>query len=350
MFKSNKAFSPMTKTATTPMAVAQCYNFPKVDPKIMNKRTIAILEFGGSYQLKDIIAYCNRYNIPVPTITNVFLDGAVAVSDPQGADGEVALDICIAASAAPGINIVVVFAPNTLQGYIDGVDKCYQLTRESDVVASSWGGPEDTWDAPTMAAIDAKILAGLERGIAFLAAAGDSGSSDGEGLSLINKHVDYPASSPYAIACGGTTLQMNPDGTRLSETAWSDSGGGVSSIYPGPSWQKVTPEVPYTNRMVPDIAGNADPATGYLVEIDGQVQQVAGTSALPPLFAALICSWNAILNQHVGNLHTKFYANPECFYDVVEGSNGAFKAGVGYDCITGLGVIDGTHFLGVLKD
>jgi kumamolisin len=344
--KSYKVFVPRTETALTPMQVAACYNFPQIP--IVTKRAVAILELGGVFQLSDIAAYCKSNNIAMPQITTISVDSALEQS--SNADGEVGLDICVIAGAAPGVHIYVVFAPNTNQGFIDGIAKCLSLN--PDAISISWGSPEDQWDAPSTESLDALFKQAEEQGINIFVAAGDNGSGDGEG----GKHVDYPGSSPYVISCGGTSLQLNPNGTRLSETVWSTSlfssegtGGGISSTYPTPAdWQtNILPSQP-AGRRVPDISGNADPNTGYLVMIDGQIQQVGGTSAVAPLYAALQCLLNASKDQHIGNMHTKLYSNPGCFFDVVSGTNGAYNAELGFDLCTGLGVIDGTAFLEAL--
>lgn len=179
-----------------------------------------------------------------------------------------------------------------------------------------------------------------EKGIPFFAASGDNGSSDGEW----GKHLDYPAESPYAIACGGTNLQLNADGSRLSETAWSNGGGGVSIAYARPDWQKSVGSQT-GGRLVPDVAGNADPNTGYIVEVDGVTQQIGGTSAVAPLMAAFQAILHAQAGKHIGNMHTKIYSAPQCFYDVTEGSNGAYKAAKGFDNCTGMGVVNGEEFI-----
>jgi kumamolisin len=254
----------------------------------------------------------------------------------------------LVAGVAPGLRIAVVFAPNTNTGFIDGVKQCLDL--DPDAISISWGGPVDQWDGSDIAALDALFEAAEQKGINVFCAAGDSGAKDGER----GFHPDYPACSPFVISCGGTNLQLNSDGTRQSETAWSTTllnsdgtGGGIATNYPTPNWQSnIMPSEP-SGRRSPDVAGNADPATGYLVDIDGQDQQIGGTSAVAPLYAALQILLNAEAGQHIGNLHTKFYANPSIFYDVIEGNNG-YPAGPGFDLCTGLGVIDARAAAGVL--
>jgi kumamolisin len=329
--------------------VAKAYNFP-LGQDVSNK-TVAILELGGAFNLVDVVAYCARYKYKLPQITAVFVDGAAEQSDPQGADGEVCLDIDVIAAVAEGCKIVVVFAPNSDQGFIDGVAKCIEL--QPDAISISWGSPEDGWAPETRTALDNLFMDAASKSISVFCASGDNGSSDGETL---GQHVDYPASSPYVIACGGTRLVLNDDGTRSTETAWNctgldllgnivgsseGGGGGVSVAYNStPTYQTgLLPNLP-SGRRSPDVSGNADPDTGYLVDIDGTIQQIGGTSAVAPLYAALQCLLNSAKGGKLGDMHVRFYGNPGSFYDVVSGSNGAYKAGTGYDCVTGLGVVD----------
>ncbi len=349
MHKVHKTHNPRpnVQTALTPMQVAKAYNFPLVD--IVKKRTVAILELGGAFKLSDIASYCKSNNIAMPQITVISVDGALEQSDPNGADGEVGLDICVIAGCAPGVHIAVIFAPNTSQGFIDGITKCLSL--DPDAISISWGSPEDQWAASYREALDALFLQAEQKGINIFAASGDNGSSDGENWPF-EKHVDYPASSPYVIACGGTSLQLNPDGSRLSETAWASNatsseggGGGISTFYPVEPWQSNAMHSLGKGRGVPDVSGNADPNTGYLVDIDGQTEQIGGTSAVAPLYAALQCLINASKDKHIGNMHTKLYANEDCCFDVTNGTNGGYNCGPGDDLVTGLGVINAHEFL-----
>ncbi len=325
--KPHRIFQPLTATGLTPAQVAKAYNFPVVSPPLVAKRTIAILEFGGQYPVTQGVKV-------------VEIDGAAESSD--GADGEVSLDIQVIQGAAPGVKILLIFAPNSEQGFADAVAAA--RLANVDAISISWGGPEDQWSTAGRQALDTQFKLCTELGIGVYCASGDSGSRDGE---TFGNHVDYPASSPYVVACGGTHLELNPDGTRSTETAWGyplfggggASGGGVSTAYAG--------------RKVPDIAGNADPSTGYIIQVDGQSQQVGGTSAVAPLYAALQVLLNASLGRHVGHLPAQFYLADKTeavFFDVTSGNNGGYKAGPGYDEVTGLGAIDGQRFLNWLGD
>ena len=334
-FVSSQGLFGPSAVSLTPMQVAKAYNFPAPGPAIKDQ-VVAIIELGGAFDPQNVLNYCKQMGVAMPRLYYHLVDGAQEVSDPQGADGEVSLDIDVVAAVAPGIKILVVFAPNTTNGFIDAVAGMSTYSLLPKCVSLSWGAPEDTWDPAGREALDNAINACVAKGINVFVAAGDDGSSDG----AIGNNVDYPSSSPNAISCGGTKLILNSDGSRNSEVVWNETltgegatGGGVSAVY--------------ANRKVPDISGNADPQSGYVVNVDGTSSVIGGTSAVAPLMAAL----NALLasNTPVGNLKQVLYANPSICFDVVHGNNGHFAAGVGYDCCSGLGVPDGTKLLNVLK-
>src|SRR5262249_42975706 len=140
-------------------------------------------------------------------------------------------------------------------------------------------------------------------------AAGDNGSSDGQ--SDAGNHVDFPASSPYVVGCGGTTLEANVSTDTITsevvgnETASNEgaTGGGVSDFFPKPSYQdSVNVPAPTSQaggRGVPDVAADADPVTGYQVTIDGSTTTIGGTSAVAPLYAGLFARITLALVQNV---------------------------------------------------
>jgi kumamolisin len=217
------------------------------------------------------------------------------------------------------------------------------------VISISWGGPESSWTQQARNALNQAIQGASTIAVSVCVASGDGGSSDGvnDGAS----HVDFPASSPYALACGGTTL-TGSGSTIASETAWSDSGGGVSDFFTRPSWQAnvavpAPPAGSQGGRGVPDVAADADPNTGYSIRVDGQSVVVGGTSAAAPLWASLIALMNQQLGRHLGYLAASLYSvpgypkDPGPLHDITSGSNGAYSAAPGWDPCTGLGTPDG---------
>jgi kumamolisin len=332
----------------TPPQVAAFYDFPTgVDG---TGQTIAIIELGGGYNASDFATYCSQLGVPQPQVDVVGVDGAT--NNPgadQDSDTEVMLDIEVAGTIAHGAKIVVYFAPNTDQGFIDAVTTAvHDTTYAPSVLSISWGDAESNWTSQAMTALDNACAAAAAIGVTVCVASGDGGSSDG--VSDGEPHTDFPASSPHALGCGGTTITAT-NGTIASETAWSDSGGGVSDVFALPSWQ-ASAKVPAPSnanggRGVPDVCADADPNSGYNVLVDGSTVVVGGTSAVAPLWAALIALMNQQLGTSVGFVNPKLYdltgypRSPGPLQDITSGSNGAYSAGVGWDPVTGLGRPDG---------
>jgi len=344
----------------TPPQVASIYQFPTGTDG--TGQTIGIVELGGGFSESDLDTYFSGLGLATPSVTAVGVDGATNVpdQDPDGADAEVLLDIEMAGSVAPGAAQLVYFAPNTDQGFIDAVTEAVQAQPTPAAVSISWGGPESTWTAQAMTALDEAIADGVALGVTVTVAAGDNGSSDG--VSDGQPHVDFPASSPHALACGGTTLDADPStGIITSETVWNDgteggaTGGGVSVQFPLPAWQTSAgvPASPDggTGRGVPDVAGNADPDTGYQVLVDGQYTVIGGTSAVAPLWAALAARLTQALGTSLGLLQESIYAGVEPgeaengLSDITVGDNGAYSAGPGWDACSGLGTPEGSTLL-----
>lgn len=306
--------------------VAKAYNLPTgFDGTGV---TVGIIELGGAYNAADLTALGGivGVNLDPTNVTVVEVQNTAPVSDgPNGADGEVALDVQVVAQTAPGSKIRVYSCPNTDSGFCAGI---VQATAECDVISISWGQAENGWSAASVKQFEAAFAAARAKGVPVFAASGDSGSTDG----TRTNQTDYPASSPNVVGCGGTRLTLNPDGSRLAEVAWDDNptssatGGGISKLFPG--------------RQVPDVAGNADPVTGWTVVVDGHAGVIGGTSAVAPWYAG---AW-AVLLQATKKAKVDFLNtvtnNPTVAFDVVSGSNGAFRAGPGRDDVTGIGVVD----------
>ncbi len=257
---------------------------------------------------------------------------------------------------APKADIVVYFAPNTDAGFVDAIANATHAALAPTTMSISWGQSEDAWTAQARTALDDALVDAAALGVTVTAAAGDNGSSDG--ATDGKNHVDFPASSPHLLACGGTSLQASGS-TISSETVWNDgsgrgaTGGGVSDAYPLPAWQQGAgvPAAPSAGggRGVPDVAGNADPATGYQVLVDGNAMVIGGTSAVAPLWAALVARVAESIGSPLGLIQPKIYADASAFRDITVGDNGAFRAAAGWDACTGLGSPDGEALLAALK-
>ncbi len=346
----------------TPLQVAQLYNYPTAGNG--TGQTIAIIELGGGYSDSDLSSYFSGLGInPAPKVTAVGVDGGKnqPTGDPNSADGEVLLDIEVAGAIAPGASIVVYFTPNTDQGFLDAITTAvHDTANEPSVISISWGGPESSWTQQSMQSYDQAFQDAATLGVTVCVAAGDNGSTDG--VSDGQQHVDFPASSPHVLACGGTRLLSN-SGAITSETVWNDgpgqgaTGGGVSEVFPLPGFQtnagvpvSVNPSG-FAGRGVPDVSGDADPVTGYQIVVDGQSGVVGGTSAVAPLWAALVALMNQQIGRSLGYLNPTIYTpavSSGAFNDITSGNNGAYSAGLGWDACTGLGSPNGANLLRAL--
>jgi kumamolisin len=338
-------------TSFTPTQVASLYGFPSGTGA---GQCVAIIELGGGFRATDLKTYFASLNVGSPKVAAVSVDQGenAPTGDANGPDGEVMLDIEVVGSIAPSANIVVYFTPNTDAGFLDAVTTAiHDTTNKPSVISISWGGPESTWTPQAMTAMDDAFQAAATMGITVCVASGDSGSTDG--VAGGGDHVDFPASSPFALGCGGTTLQATQSAIT-NEVVWNDgasggaSGGGISSFFPTPSWQagkKATQSdgttIALTKRGVPDVAGDADPDTGYDVLIDGTKTVIGGTSAVAPLWAALIARINQTTGTPVGYLNPQLYNKPQALRDITRGNNGDFVAAIGWDACTGLGTPNG---------
>ncbi|MCX7521478.1 S53 family peptidase [Microbacterium sp. STN6] len=387
-------------TSYTPVQVGELYGFPaKTDG---SGQSVAIIELGGGYVMDDLSTYFGSLGIPTPSVSAIGVDGGANApeGDANGADCEVMLDIEVIGALAPASGIRVYFAPNTDAGFVDAVSEAAHATPAPAAISISWGQSEDEWTAQARTALDEAMADAGALGIVVCAAAGDNGSSDspaqgaadgwgagagaggtvgagaggtagagktgGASAALSGQaHVDFPASSPHALACGGTRLDADvSSGSIRGEVVWNDgagggaTGGGVSDAFPMPSWQ-ANAGVPAraggastaSGRGVPDVAGNADPQTGYQVRVDGRDMVIGGTSAVSPLWSALVARLAQLTDRPAGPLHSSIYASvapgqaAAGFRDITSGSNGAYGATAGWDACTGLGSPDGSALL-----
>ena len=341
------ASSRATGISYLPTQVAQTYSFP--GGLNGQGQCIGIIELGGGYQASDLETYFSQLGITAPQVSAVSVDGGnnSPGADPN-ADGEVMLDIEVAGAIAPGARIVVYFAPNTDQGFHDAITQAaHDTVRKPSVISISWGGPESGWTQQATNAMESALEDAAGMGVTVTVAAGDDGATDG--ISDGKLHADFPASSPYALACGGTKLTVS--GSKVTEVVWNElannegaTGGGVSSVFPAPSYQTT---LKLSGRGLPDVAGDADPETGYKILVDGQEQVIGGTSAVAPLYAGLIALFNQNLGQSVGFLNPLLYTRmgPGAFRDITVGNNNGYDAKAGWDACSGLGSPNGSVIL-----
>jgi kumamolisin len=292
---------------------------------------IAIIELGGGWNREDVVAAFTAMNLPDPIIVDVSVDDTK--NTPGGdADGEVALDIQVAGAAFS-------FATNrsariSIYWCKDIADGVAAAAKDGCAVCSiSWGSDEANWGEAEALRMEAVARSATSKGMVIFAASGDNDSADGGDTPA---NVDLPASCPHIVGCGGT---MKP--VQGEETVWNNdpgnpsgegTGGGYSTIFPVQAWQIGIPGNA-TGRMVPDVAANADPTTGYEIVLNGSTVVYGGTSAVAPLYAGLFAAFDKV----PGHVNPTLYQNQLCFTNIITGDNGTFKASVGPDPCTGLG-------------
>jgi kumamolisin len=349
-FRVRRQPAATPSTSYTAPTLGRVYEFP--GSATGAGQCIGLIELGGGYRAPDLQTYFGGLSLSVPTVVPIGVDGGqnAPTGDANGPDGEVMLDIEVAGSLAPAATIAVYFAPNTDQGFLDAVTTAvHDTTHAPTVISISWGGPESTWTSQAQTAMDEALAEAVALGIAVCVASGDSGATDG--VTDGSLHVDFPASSPNAIGCGGTSLTVTNGTPR--ETVWNDlssnegaSGGGFSTTFPTPSWQaKAIASFKQSGRGVPDVSADADPGTGYNVVVDGSSFVLGGTSAVAPLWAALIARCQQASGRHLTDLVSRLYAANGGFRDITQGGNGGYNAGAGWDPCTGLGVPVGSALL-----
>jgi kumamolisin len=384
----------------SPQDVAELYRFPRhADGK---GQCIGVIELGGGYHRSDLESFFSSLKMPVPKITDVSVNGVKNVPADRaslaafmtalnggkkdstniknGAKAasselrrlaelvqptvETTMDIELVAAFAPGAHIVVYFAPNTEQGIYHALTTALtDKKHRPSVLSLSWGEPE-----PNVSPKYAELINGVLKNLAIVGvtvcvSSGDFGAHNG---TPGKPSVNFPASSPYALGCGGTTLKVS--GSKIdTEVVWNcvfdgmhgATGGGVSRMFPRPYWQQDF-QVPHSSsknggRGVPDVAGVADPHTGCRIVVGGVDGVSAGTSAVAPLWAALVARLNHAMGAHSGYLNSLLYKlaarNHEggTFRAITHGENGAYHAGPGWNACTGLGSPLGDRLLEALE-
>ena len=357
-----------------PPQLSTLYNFPKVDA---SKECIALFEFGGGIQEAGLDGYFKSIDIAMPKISVVTMDGMPNQPGSDDATGEVMLDVCVAGAMAGGAKVAVYFSTFDEKGLIDALSAVIVDKEKNDptTVSISYGWDENQrfnnsilWSPAAIDHANHSFLAAAHLGITVCVSSGDDGSeaqiSDGRA------HVNFPASSPYVLAVGGTSLHASQSQNGLAiqaETVWNHNGGatggGTSDYIPVPDWQRgiVPPSLNpghFAGRGVPDVAANADPATGYLVMFNGTIQPVGGTSASAPLWASLVARISGALGHRVGNFNALLYSSigkSGALRDITVGNNdangmldGQFPAQKGWDACTGWGSPDGEKLLAAL--
>ncbi len=368
-----------------PSDLEQRYNFP---PGAGEGQTIAIAEFGGGYFAEDLAAYCAKFHLPLPNIQAISVDAPAYTleqilalppmqrKDELDSSVEVMLDVQVVAGLCPAAQISVYFSAFDQGGWVNLLDKV--VAANPTVLSISWGLAEEDsgWSDNAISAINDRLNVARLLGITVCVSSGDDGS--GDQLEDGKGHVDFPSSSPYSLAIGGTMLISS--GANVREVTWWESpgrrtkhgggasGGGVSMMFDRPSWQNV--QIASINsgsidgRVTPDVSALAgDPL--YDLTFSGKSHPNGGTSASAPLWAALVARINQ--NLPIGKQHR--FLTPLLYQkgtngqpigkvgsrDITSGNNASnpepgkgYSAGPGFDAVTGWGVPDGQKLMNEL--
>jgi hypothetical protein len=340
---TNGAGTPLASASPPPSAYGPtqfhtAYNLPAAAP---NAQTIGIVDAYDDPNIEaDLATFSTQYGLPPCTTAN----GCFTKINQNGSPSypaananwalEISLDVEIAHAMCQNCKILLVEATTASFANL-GAAENEAAARGATVISNSWGGREYSTEGTD----ESRYF--NHPGIAITASTGDSGYG-----------VEFPSSSRYVTAVGGTTLKLNPDNSWLSETAWADTGSGCSFYITKPSWQKDTS---CSHRTDADVAADADPNTGAAVydsvPYSGQSGwfQVGGTSLASPLIAS---AYALAGNEASLNGASTAYADTSALHDVTSGSNGfcggsyLCTAKAGYDGPTGLGSPNGLGAFG----
>lgn len=343
-----------------PAQVANAYNCPQNSGA---GQCVAILQFGGGYTTSDITNSFSRIGLSNPTIVDVLVNGATNNPTDTNSSVEVMLDTYVVGGTVPNAKQAIYFAPNTLGNFVNAYNAAvYDAVNNPSIISVSWGQYEAFWSSTLRNTIDGILQAAAVLGISTYIASGDYGSKATSTSSAYT--VNYI--SPWAFGVGGTTLQLNPNGSAGNEYTWNQgtagTGGGISSLYSVPAYQTGLTSKTYpgnvvsalSGRGIPDLSAPADPATGYQFYSNGNFYTTGGTSAAAPFWAGFTARLNAISGTRLGFAVNLFYSNPGVFNNITVGNNAltgsqGFAATAGWNACTGLGTPKGAEILNLIS-
>jgi kumamolisin len=321
-----------------PSEIARLYGI--ATPRRGAGQRIAIIEPAGGYDPADVASACRAMNVAVPDIVDVGVGkGRNAHGVDARADMEVALDIQVVAGVAPQARIVVYFTELSEPGLVAGVCRAVHGPQRPDVIIITWGEPEIFWPTDSRLGLDSVLQDAVRLGISVVATAGDDLAR--ERMAGGKVYVNYPASSPYVLGCGGTRITLDPARTAIAdEVVWNDNGergtgGGVSEEYIVPAFQTGA-RLPgslndgKSGRGVPDVAAAAAPSNGYRIFLGGAPVVASGTSAVAPLWGAFIALLNAERGKALGFVNDRLYQAPALLRPIISGDNIDAVSGLGY--------------------
>lgn len=332
-------------TGYTPAQIEQAYGINQISFSGVtgngSGETIAIVDaYDDPTIASDLQAFDSKFGLSNPTFTKVNETGGSTLPAANTSwSEEISLDVEWAHAIAPKANILLVEASSTSDSDLFTAIQYAAKQPGVAVVSMSWGGSEFSGET----SYDSYFTTPSgHTNVAFVASAGDDGAP-----------VEYPAGSPNVLAVGGTTLELTSSNNYSSESAWSDSGGGLSSYESQPAYQKGVVTQSTTARANPDVAYDADPNTGfpvydsYAFGTTDPWEQFGGTSDAAPQWAALVAiadqgraaAGEAALSS--SSLLTAIYQLPAAdFHDITTGATDGspnYSAGPGYDLTTGRG-------------
>ena len=362
---------PNLISSPTPVDLAAAYQYPTVPGGTTAQGAntcVGIVELGGGWTTQNLNSTFGRIGLSNPTVVDVSVDGGVNDPTDINSSGEVMLDIYCVGATALGATIAMYFAPNSFQGFIDTVIAATNDTvNNPSVLSISWGTTDTNWFGSN-SQFDTALQAAIVKGITTFVASGDFGVRAINGAATYT--VQYPATSPYVVAAGGTVVTINNDYTIASETAWGTAGGsyagggGVSGLYSVPTWQTgltsktyPTPSSPValTGRGIPDVSAMATGYTFYY-GINNSSGTFLGTSAVAPLLSGLMARLNSITASKIGSVNATWYAaKSTAFNDITVGDNHGgntvgYVATAGWDAATGIGSPIGVNILALYQN
>lgn len=329
----------------TPQNIYQAYSFNSSNTAGItgSGTSIAIVDAYGDPLLRyDLSAFDNVTGLAPINLQTIYMNNTPNAYNQSWAI-ETALDVEWAHASAPGAKIILVISQDAQSSLTDALS--YVISKHiSNIISLSWGQAESAAGASSISSENSMFRLAAQEGITVLAATGDLGAYDGTKTLSVN----FPASDPYVLSVGGTSLDYNQG--KYVETAWGGnqsgtsygSGGGYSNYFSAPYWQSSS-GLNTSFRGVPDVAADANKETGVLLIADGKTYVAGGTSLATPIWAGIVSRIDQKLGYSVGYLNPllyQVYRSPlyrTAFNEVTSGSNGYYQAGPGWNPVTGIG-------------
>lgn len=351
----------------SPIDLALAYKFPRMpgsDAMQGHGATVAICSLSGGFSTQNLTSTFSRIGLPNPTVITVDVDGGGGSvnNDPYGGNAENMLDIYCVGAAAPASKIIFYSAPNSFGSFVNVAFRAANDTvNNPSVLSISWGTIDyyfGTGEGSYLVAFDNAFQSCIVRGITVVIASGDYGVKAVSSAPTYT--LNHPSTSPYVVAAGGTVVSINNDHTISSEQPWGTSGGsyaaggGVSTIYPVPTWQTGLTSKLYPSGNVAALSGRGTPdvsamATGYNFYYgpSNSYGSFVGTSATAPLLSAMVARLNVLTGRRLGFVNTDWYSiGSTAFNDLTSGDNHGgnsvgYMAQAGWDAASGLGTPKG---------